>query len=195
MAEATVLKSENFASSYIENLGNGNFAITALPLEVQIAPLYGMSIEDTNKDGDLDLLLVGNSFATEVSTGRYDAFKGAVLQGDGAGKFSVLSGKSTGFYVDTDAKSLVKLPTANGQSLYLVANNDGPLQGFRKIHQNKGQSHSLTAEDTHIIIQFKNGKIQKQEIYFGCTSADTVCGSTNYVLDLYIPVCRGHRYG
>ncbi len=167
LAEATVLKSENFASSYIENLGDGNFTMTPLPLEVQIAPIYGMSVEDVNEDGNLDLLLVGNSFATEVSTGRYDAFKGGVLEGDGTGNFSVLSGKEAGFYVDTDAKGLVKLQTANAQNLYLVANNNGPLQGFRKKNQKKIKSHALSEADTHIIIQYENGSIQKQEIYFG----------------------------
>ncbi len=167
LAEATVLKSETFASSFIQNLGDGKFELTPLPLEIQIAPLYGMSVDDVNEDGNLDILLVGNSFATEVSTGRYDAFKGAILAGDGTGNFSVLSGKVTGFYVKMDAKGLVKLQTANSQNLYLVTNNNGPLQGFKKVTKKQVKSIPLTEEDTHIMIEYENGNIRKQEIYFG----------------------------
>jgi len=167
IAEATVLKSETFASSYLENLGNGKFKMTPLPLEVQTAPLYGMHVEDVDLDGNLDILLVGNSFAPEVSTGRYDAFKGAILQGDGTGNFNVLSPQESGFRVDTDAKALVRLQTAKMYNLYLVGNNNGPVSIFKKIKQTPETLIPVTEKDVYAMIHFQDGTAQKQEIFFG----------------------------
>ena len=39
----------------------------------QMAPLNGMVAGDVNQDGFLDIIICGNDYGTEVSTGRYDA--------------------------------------------------------------------------------------------------------------------------
>ncbi len=52
-----VLKAEMFESAYIENLGNGQFDMRSLPLEMQLAPLNDFVVEDVNGDGHLDALL------------------------------------------------------------------------------------------------------------------------------------------
>jgi enediyne biosynthesis protein E4 len=68
--DAYVLKSYEFRSSYIENLGKGKFEVKPLPNEAQFAPVYGMFPKDFNNDGKLDLLMVGYSYASEPHTGR-----------------------------------------------------------------------------------------------------------------------------
>ena len=73
--------------------------------------------------------MVGNSYATEVYQGRYDAFFGQALLGDGAGHFSPLSLRKGGFYVDTDAKDMVQLDR-NGSPLWVIANNNDSLSVF-----------------------------------------------------------------
>ena len=88
--------SEWFETSYLENKGNGNFVITPLPVQLQFSPVYGVVVNDYNHDGNLDALLVGNSYATEVSTGRYDASIGLYLRGDGKGNFTVVPVTSSG---------------------------------------------------------------------------------------------------
>ena len=45
----------------------------------QMSPLNGMVTEDINHDGSLDLMIVGNDYGTEVSSGRFDACNGLVL--------------------------------------------------------------------------------------------------------------------
>ncbi|MFK7903920.1 MAG: VCBS repeat-containing protein, partial [Chitinophagales bacterium] len=117
-----VLKAETFESAYIENLGDGEFALKALPLKMQLAPLNDFLVEDFNGDGHLDALVIGNSYATEVGIGRYDAFTGALMLGDGAGDFEVLRGAECGFLADKDAKSLVRVELKGGAFLYLVGN-------------------------------------------------------------------------
>ena len=51
LADAHILKAKTFATSYIENLGNNRFEVTALPTPAQFAPIYGILIQDFNADG------------------------------------------------------------------------------------------------------------------------------------------------
>ena len=166
---AMVLKSETFASSYIENLGNGKFNIKELPKEVQMAPLFGMSIEDVNEDGNLDVMLVGNSFATEVAIGKYDAFKGGVLLGDGKGNFKTKHSKETGFFVDTDAKGISKLQTGKDETLYLVSSNSDVLKVFSYKKNKSKKTISFLPEDVYVLLKDKDGSTVKQELYYGST--------------------------
>ncbi|MEJ7588233.1 MAG: VCBS repeat-containing protein [Ferruginibacter sp.] len=83
LTNALKLQANNFDNSYIENLGNSKFKLHALPVMAQLAPLYGMTTDDFNQDGNLDVAVNGNDFGTEVSNGRYDALNGLVMLGDG----------------------------------------------------------------------------------------------------------------
>src|SRR4029079_9867720 len=49
-----------FESAWLENMGNNKFTVHALPMQAQIAPLYGMVADDFNSDGNLDIAVVGN---------------------------------------------------------------------------------------------------------------------------------------
>ncbi len=159
--------SEWFQSSYIENLGDGKFSMKALPVQAQISPVFGMVTEDFNEDGNLDILMVGNSYATEVSTGRYDASIGCYLQGNGTGKFVSTDVRESGFMVDKDAKGLAKLILEDGRELVLAAANNDKL----KVHVVKGTKKYFTPakDDSYALIKLKNGKTYKHEFYFGST--------------------------
>lgn len=61
-----ILKGNNMNFSYIENLGEGDFKITSLPIQVQTVPIFGMSVKYFNDDGNLDVLMVGNDLGNEV---------------------------------------------------------------------------------------------------------------------------------
>jgi enediyne biosynthesis protein E4 len=130
LAGARILKSERFETSYLENLGGGKFALEALPVQAQFAPVYGMLAQDFDGDGHLDVLLAGNSYATEVSVGRYNASIGTYLRGDGQGGFRPVPVQESGFFVPGDAKGMAGLRTADGASLILVACHADQLQAF-----------------------------------------------------------------
>jgi len=121
----------NFANSYLENLGDGKFDLRPLPIELQTAPIQDFLVKDFNGDGNLDALVVGNSYATEVNIGRYDAFTGAYMEGDGKGNFKIQNGVESGFNADKDARFIEIIKTANGDELILVGNNSDVLQSFR----------------------------------------------------------------
>ncbi|MFM9838217.1 MAG: VCBS repeat-containing protein [Cyclobacteriaceae bacterium] len=159
--------SEWFQSSYIENVGGGKFSVKALPVQVQFSPVYGMVAGDYNADGNLDVLMVGNSYSTEVSTGRYDASIGLYLQGDGKGNFTSVNVTKSGFMVDKDVKGLAKLILHDGRELILAGVNNDQL----KAHAVRAVKKYFTASanDSYAIVKFKNGKTRRYEFYYGST--------------------------
>lgn len=130
LQKAQVLTAQTFASVWIENK-NGTFEMHPLPMEAQFAPVQSIVIQDFNKDGKADILLAGNSFATETHTGRYDAMSGLLLIGDGKGQFQPQTLAQSGFYLPGDARSLACLQQANGQSLVLATRNNDTMQAFQ----------------------------------------------------------------
>jgi hypothetical protein len=124
-----VLEANNMGTSYIENLGGGRFQMKDLPVRAQFAPVHGIVSDDINHDGNPDLVLVGNDYGNEVFVGKYDAFVGEVLLGNGDGSFEVGNAASSGFQVTGDAKALVRLSGPNSMH-YIASQNKGPLLAF-----------------------------------------------------------------
>ncbi|MFK7979891.1 MAG: VCBS repeat-containing protein [Saprospiraceae bacterium] len=122
-------KAHTFASSYVENLGNGQFKLTPLPQLAQTSNLNDFIVSDFNKDGHLDVLGIGNLFVSEIETPRNDAGTGTLLLGDGKGEFSVISSKESGIWVRSDAKKMIWFKHKGKQQI-LVANNADRLQCF-----------------------------------------------------------------
>ena len=164
--QALIHKANYLSSSWVENLGDGKFALHALPVEAQFAPLYGMEADDYNLDGQVDLLLLGNDFGTEVSQGRADALHGLVLLGQGDGPFQSLRPAESGFVVSRDAKALVRLSGMQGQPLWMSSQNLGSLQLFA-LRQNSGKRIPLERTDFTAIISLPDGSSYRQELYYG----------------------------
>ena len=160
----------HLASSYIENQGGGTFTITALPTEAQFAPLFGMLARDINQDGHLDILAVGNNYATEIATGRYDALNGLYLEGDGQGNFISQSLNESGWYVPGDAKGLAELRGGNGESVFLVTQNQDSLLVFANSSAKElNPVIQLQPMDSWAKVELANGTTVKQEFYYGST--------------------------
>ncbi|UII78711.1 VCBS repeat-containing protein [Flagellimonas sp. CMM7] len=168
LEDAYVVKSHVFESSYIENLGNGKFQLTALPLSAQVAPTEGLVVEDFDQDGNIDLLLTGNSYVTEVSNGRYDAQYGTLLKGNGDGTFEYIELEKSGLANNYDSSGLAQLKNKDGRLFIIVGNNSGPLKVFESQFKNKELKFIDISEDSmNAIITFTNGKKQKLEFQYG----------------------------
>ncbi len=169
--KAVFYQANQFASSYLQNLGKGKFALRALPTPAQFAPVKGMLPTDADGDGHLDLLLVGNDYATEVFTGRYDALVGQVLQGDGKGNFAPLPLAQSGFFVSGDARGIAQLADAQGNLLMVVTQNRDSLKVFKPLRKSSGNTTlvALQPDDAWIEITYANGRSQKLEAYYGST--------------------------
>ncbi|MEL6864739.1 MAG: FG-GAP-like repeat-containing protein [Bacteroidota bacterium] len=122
---------KTFESCYMENLGDGTFALSPLPLLAQLAPLNGSLCEDFNQDGHLDILAVGNQYHSEVFGGRHDAMNGCLLLGNGEGQFELAPMNQSGFYVPGNAKALVQLYLGKEQiPLFIASENQQACRLF-----------------------------------------------------------------
>ncbi len=164
---ALVYKAVYFRSAYIENVGNGNFNVKPLPIEAQTAPVYGMVVTDFNRDGNLDVMAVGNSYSSETASGFYDAGIGVSLQGDGKGNFSSVHINTSGFFVDTDAKGFADLTLGDSKKIWIVTSNSDSLKVFKHTDSQKQSALSIKRDDAYSEIIFEDGRKQKQEFYFG----------------------------
>ena len=131
VSKAKQLEARMMSSVLLKNEG-GNFSITKLLPEAQIAPTYEILTSDFNGDGNMDALLVGNNDAAETETGVYDASNGSLLLGNGNGGFEFSPNRNHGLWASGQARDAVEVKLANGKTLILVANNNGKLQGFIK---------------------------------------------------------------
>ncbi len=113
-----------FASVYLENLGNGQFRVCSLPNEAQLSSVNAILAEDFDQDGNLDLLLAGNLFVSEVETPRNDAGVGLLLKGDGKGNFEPISPTQSGIYLPYDVKKAATFKTNTGEPIVVVVSNN-----------------------------------------------------------------------
>ena len=173
LKDAVVLRASYLESAFIENLGNGKFNIRALPVEAQFAPVYGMLVDDFNADGNPDVLLNGNDFGAQPLIGSYDAMNGLLLKGDGTGNFESVSIAESGIFIPGDGKGLVKLQGAEGKYLAVASQNSAPLKVYEADYSNK--MIPFEREDAYALIYFNDGKIRKQEAYYG-TSFQSASG-------------------
>jgi hypothetical protein len=170
LADAYTAKSEQLASCYLENTGGGKFSIRALPMEAQVSPVYGIISEDINGDGNLDVLLAGNSYETEISTGWYDASIGLYLEGNGKGQFRPVSVQESGFFADKDSKGMASVQLKNNEQLIIVANNNDHTKAFTRNNLSTATALTLPVKllpsDAWAEIHYKNGQKQKQELTY-----------------------------
>lgn len=170
------LKATEFASVYVENLGNGTFKMHELPQIAQVSPNFGLTADDYDGDGNLDLVTVGNFYdGPEPMVVRYDASCGLVMKGDGKGGFTPLSPSESGFIARGDARGLfpVRVGKTNGSgtNLYqVVINNDSRAQVFKRdVAQSGSKLFTLDPKlrATHAIVKLKNGAQRRHEFSIG----------------------------
>jgi len=87
----------NTSSSYILWNDGGKFRWEKLPKALQVSPISKILVRDFTGDALPDILLAGNDYSYDVSTGYYDANKGIVLINKGKGQpFQVMGPSSSG---------------------------------------------------------------------------------------------------
>ena len=130
LKEALHYQADTFASVQLRNNGDGTFTSAELPRMAQISPMRGIIVHDVDGDGNLDLIVAGNTFDTEPNTPPADAGKGLWLKGDGTGNFTPVSPSESGFLAPLDVRDLALINTPAGK-VVLVANHGTALQAFQ----------------------------------------------------------------
>lgn len=158
------VEAKYFASVMLVNNNNKGFTIKELPARAQLGPIYGTSVIDYDDDGNLDVLLSGNSLSVQIEMGFEDALNGLVLKGDGNGGFTPLINTQTGYKTPYDAKSVARL-SGKGYELFLVGNNLNFMQGIRL--KTTTNSIELNKDEYKAIVTLANGKKQVIENSYG----------------------------
>ncbi len=168
LAKALILKASELRSSYIRNEGNNKFTLVPLPAEAQLSVLNGMVAGDFNDDGNLDVVINGNDYGTDVLAGRYDALNGLLLSGDGKGGFIPKSINHSGIYIPGNGKALVSLRDNKGNYLVAASQNRGALKLFKP--GNNLNTIPVRTDETNALINLKNGSTRKEEFYYGSSN-------------------------
>jgi hypothetical protein len=159
------LKANTLETCFLRNDGDGHFTMTPLPTLAQVSTINAMVADDFDGDGNLDVLMNGNDFGTHISIGRYDALNGLLLKGNGKGEFSPLTIQQSGIYIPGDGKALVKMAGSKGNYLIAASQNKDHVKLFEL--NTKMQLIKTNPEDRMAIIHYTNGKIRKEEFYYG----------------------------
>ena len=122
LKDASRLKATHLATAYFENV-NGHFEEKALPIEAQFSPVYKIIVQDWNKDGYDDLLLLGNNDYPRLKMGKMDANFGTLLLNDGKGNFRFVSNKEAGLLVPGDVKDAAIIRVKSNRYLLIGVNN------------------------------------------------------------------------
>jgi hypothetical protein len=125
MNDAVVYEISNFESILLIN-DNNILKRVVLPIQAQVSPIKDALIEDFNRDGFKDIMVVGNHYGVEVETTRYDAGFGLLLLGDGKNNFAVTPIEKSGLHLSSDFRSLkiIKRKVKNDNLIIVTSNND-----------------------------------------------------------------------
>jgi enediyne biosynthesis protein E4 len=117
------------------------FEVRVLPVEAQLAPVFGVCVGDYDGDGKEDVFLSQNFFGTDLETGRYDGGRGLWLRGDGRGGLQAVPGQESGVKVygeqrgaalcDYDGDGRVDLVVSQNAAETKLYRNQGGKAGLR----------------------------------------------------------------
>lgn len=120
----------NTTSSYILWNEGGSFRWDKLPRQLQVSPVTRMLVKDFNGDNLPDVLVAGNDYSFDVSTGYYDANKGNVMLNMGKGHpFKIMGPSSSGILLQGMIQSLQYF---EGDTAFVVA---GVNRGMTYVYQ------------------------------------------------------------
>ncbi len=163
--KAQEIKAHTFAHVYMENKGNGKMELKELPMATQVSNINGMLVDDFNMDGNSDILLHGNSLDWLPQYEKQDGLTGLLLKGDGNGSFEAENYVQTGFESKGEGRALSQWIGEEGK--YILAGIcDDEMKIFSQ-EKNPTKNIKLKKDDCQIIIEYKDGKKEKREVYYG----------------------------
>ncbi len=119
---------------------DGRFERRSLPAAAQMAPAFAPVVADFDGDGAEDLFLAQNFSQTELGTPRFDAGRGLLLRGDGAGGFAPVPAQQSGIVIYGDQRGAAAADfDGDGRADLAVAQNAAEL----KLYRNRGGTPGL----------------------------------------------------
>lgn len=134
LRKAQHFSATNFSSLVFMSEGSG-YKSSRLPVYCQLGPINRTIVDDFDKDGNLDALVVGNNFGVEVETMRYDGGRGCLILGDGKGEFRQLAPMESGFFENNDCKDMAQL-MFKGKPIIITVSNQAKAKTFLVLDNN-----------------------------------------------------------
>lgn len=125
----TTMQADMFESGILVNAG-GRFTFSALPELAQAAPIIEMLPFDIDRDGDLDILITGNTRTADADVIGYDGGMGLVLRNDKAGNFTPLTARESGFVVYGEGRDLAIVRRRGAADLLIATRNSASARLF-----------------------------------------------------------------
>jgi hypothetical protein len=171
-----VVEVNTLETGILLNDGQGHFEFRPLPRLAQVAPAFGVAMEDVDADGHPDVYLVQNFFSPAPETGRMDGGLSLLLKGDGKGAFTPVWPDASGLVVPGDAKSLTVTDLNDDQRPdFVVGVNSGDVLAFEN-RSNAGKTLTVrlsdspgnpTAVGARVVVQTSNSAKQMAEVTAG----------------------------
>jgi hypothetical protein len=137
--EATVLSANTLESMVFFNRGD-HFEAAPLPREAQFTVGLGVCVADLDGDGNEDIFLSQNFFATTPETMRNDAGRGLWLRGDGKGTLKAVSGQESGVKIYGEQRGCALSDFDGDGRVDLVVTQNG---NQTKLYRNVGAKPGL----------------------------------------------------
>jgi hypothetical protein len=112
---------------WLQNSGNGQFTLKALPPMAQFSALQGAATI-VHPDKGSQILVCGNFYPFRVELGREDGGKGCFLSSDNNGELRATDAGLFPLSVEGDVRDMISLKTKTGRTIIIIAKNDGPVQ-------------------------------------------------------------------
>ena len=123
------------ATTVFINNGNSVFTRSVLPERAQYSSVNDIAVEDFDKDGYPDLLLVGNNFEISTQLSSLDASHGVLLMNERDTRFSQLNNQY--FDVSGACRKIKKITISGDDFLVITRNNNQPI--FLKINKSNAE--------------------------------------------------------
>ncbi len=125
---ANTYQCTELASGILYNEGGLRFSFTPLPLPAQFSRIYGIEVNDLDRDGAKDILVSGNFFPYRVQLGHADASLGLFLKGSGNTSFVGIDASESGCYVGGDVRGMLSLKDGSNNNWLIFGKNDAAVQ-------------------------------------------------------------------
>jgi VCBS repeat protein/ASPIC/UnbV protein len=175
------LEVNTLASMVFLNRGN-RFEAVPLPDQAQWAPAFGISVTDFDGDGNEDVFLSQNFFATRPEEPRLDAGRGLLLRGNGDGTLRPMSGDESGIKIYGEQRACAAGDyDRDGRTDLVVAQNRGATQLFHNETAKPGLRVRLVGPARGATVRLKAGE------KFGAARAVHTASSAVQVMTLREP--------
>jgi hypothetical protein len=126
------------ATTLFLNRGD-KFETHPLPAEAQFSPAFGICVADLDGDGNEDVFLSQNFFATNPEMPRADAGRGLLLRGDGQGNLTPVHGQQSGIKVYGEQRGCALSDyDHDGRIDLAVSQNAAPTKLFHNLKAKPG---------------------------------------------------------